>query len=957
MLDKQVSILSLDTGSMYTNTEMRMHMRIHTIRSERRILKTKMQELENQIDSEIAKLPFELDNDYKKAALEDIYIQLDNYESLYLLISKYRKYAAHYSHKTVTAKSLKQKLLDKLSRKTELNIKNSHKQIRCVRKDIYNEDGNIKDSLIVSLFDSFLTRTLGCEYGELCKDIIIMQVYFFSIFKDCLYNGFIFEGEKYIYLSSSAGQIRTKRALFIKESIWKKYEKTLMCGLTVDSINAKGGCNSNKYLAYMALTNSATDEWSEFDIDKTIVVNDFETQVLGTYDFIDDTNFSITRKTDYVPITHTDGCGIILPGAFGVHQKNKMIRLPFVKGLLSPFDFVRFIRENENASPIVKDIYGIEHNILAEGIEVILTKSMFKMWAYYNDWSQYKQYFKEYNCRAAFTNPEEDKKRSASINYQMLQSLTDITENEMRDIAKLSINKLNHFCDSKKSLLDFFGVVPENIDPTYFQQGLMLYENLLNDEYTKKVLRDNKNSIVKRYRAGKLKVKGKYTFVLPDLYAFCEYLFLGQSNPKGLLADGEVYCKLFPNKEKLDCLRSPHLYKEHAVRKNIAYVDNEKSKVVGEWFDTQAIYTSCFDLISKILQQDCDGDTLLVIPDDSIIKVAERNMNNIVPLYYIMKKALPAEINNENIYKGLIAAFTGCNIGQFSNDISKIWNSKTFVNGTDEEIKTAIQYVACLTAQNNYLIDGAKTLYIPEFPSNIKSGIQEYTKKKLPYFFQYAKDKKREQVEDKNKSFVNQLESIIPSPKISMKKINVEEVDYTMLMNDKAISAKAEFTERGRIIEDKTEELILKYIELAKVFIYKVDASAICKKIYSPLAKQNLIFNQIRKTVKNELKKIEKDENVITDKLVDFLYNKRQNESKGVLWICYGDYLIRNLKRNGCKNILKERQCKECGNWFYAYEKDTMSNMCADCYREYRKNRKLETQRERRKLMKSEQEK
>ena len=58
MLDKQVSILSLDTGSMYTNTEMRMHMRIHTIRSERRILKTKMQELENQIDSEIAKLPF-----------------------------------------------------------------------------------------------------------------------------------------------------------------------------------------------------------------------------------------------------------------------------------------------------------------------------------------------------------------------------------------------------------------------------------------------------------------------------------------------------------------------------------------------------------------------------------------------------------------------------------------------------------------------------------------------------------------------------------------------------------------------------------------------------------------------------------------------------------------------------------------------------------------------------------
>ena len=44
-----------------------------------------------------------------------------------------------------------------------------------------------------------------------------------------------------------------------------------MCGLTINKINAKGGNNVNKHLAYMALTNSATDEWPEFDIDKSIV--------------------------------------------------------------------------------------------------------------------------------------------------------------------------------------------------------------------------------------------------------------------------------------------------------------------------------------------------------------------------------------------------------------------------------------------------------------------------------------------------------------------------------------------------------------------------------------------------------------------------------------------------------------------------------------------------------------
>lgn len=40
------------------------------------------------------------------------------------------------------------------------------------------------------------------------------------------------------------------------------------------------------------------------------------------------------------------------------------------------------------------------------------------------------------------------------------------------------------------------------------------------------------------------------------------------------------------------------LYLEHAVRRNVAGV-NEESK---RWFQTSGIYTSCHDLISKILQ-------------------------------------------------------------------------------------------------------------------------------------------------------------------------------------------------------------------------------------------------------------------------------------------------------------------------------------------------------------------
>ena len=148
----------------------------------------------------------------------------------------------------------------------------------------------------------------------------------------------------------------------------------------------------------MALTNSATDEWEDFDIDKTIVINDYETNVSGVYDLVDDVDYSIKRINGLVPIPHTDGAGMMLPSL----GKNRMVRLPWIKGLLGVFDFVEFIKEN-NCSPIIEDIYGQKHNIIEEDIQIIFTASQFKMSKYYKDWNEYKEYFKKYKCSAGYT--------------------------------------------------------------------------------------------------------------------------------------------------------------------------------------------------------------------------------------------------------------------------------------------------------------------------------------------------------------------------------------------------------------------------------------------------------------------------------------------------------------------------------------------------------------------------
>lgn len=588
-LDSQVQILSVDTGSFYSNRELYLHKLNHKIRVERNELKPLLKKYETKfINGGLTKKEIHL---IQKGNVDEI----ECLTSIEKDINEYIRWYDIFKHKGKKAKEVKDRLLTLLENKTNANIQSNGKHnIRELR--FINEQGDD----IISVFDSSFTRTIGAKPDELCEDFMVVQVYYYSIIKSLIYFGFMYKGEKFIYFTSSAGQIRTKKTVFIKESVWNKYEKTIMCGLTIDDINKNGGNNPNKHLAYLALVNSATDEWKEFDIDKTIVVDDFETNVFGTYDLVSDEDYSIKRVSDYVPITHTDGAGMMLP----CMGKNRMVRLPWIKGLLGVFDFVKFIQTN-NCSPIIKDIYGDEHNVIEEDIQIILTKSQFKMYKHYTSWEQYKQYYKQYNCTAGYTNVEEDRIKDASINYQMLQTLTDIADDEILEIASSSINGLKNISSSVEDIKWAFGVTPYNLNKTAFQKSIEIYPDLLNDEYIKSQLREIKDSMIKKFKAGKLRVCGKYTFLLPDFYAACEYWFMGIDNPQGLLDDGEVFCWLFRKNDRLDCLRSPHLYIEHAVRNNIACVKYEnRQEQLREWYCTDAIYTSCHDLLSKILQFD-----------------------------------------------------------------------------------------------------------------------------------------------------------------------------------------------------------------------------------------------------------------------------------------------------------------------------------------------------------------
>jgi hypothetical protein len=826
-LDKQVYIYSVDTSAFYTDEENKIHAKM-----------LKLYRIKKNLTDKIIKIT---DNQERKN-----------------LLSKAKKKSTERINK------LKSELITHL---------NEHQSIRTLRED------SLRENAVIGMFDSALTRTIGMKVDQVSKSLLVVRVYYYQILKELIDDGFLYGGEKYIFFSASAGQIRTKKGVWIKESLWKQHEGALTCGLSIDEINSKGGSNANKLLAYKALTASASQQWYNFDIDKTIVVPDLETNVNSKFDFINRDTYEITPQDMSIPIEHTDGCGVILPKK---SKKAFMVRLPYVKGLLVPFAFDEFAKEKGNTK--VTDIYGKEWDIIEDDIHIIFTASQFKMKKYYSDWNDYKKRFKENKCQAVKLN-EEDIGEETRLNYQMLQTLTDVTDEELKKLSNDTIVDIHNLGTDKETMLRSLGATDANKFKNYYQEALMLYPELLNDDHSKKIIKEKKKSMIRDAVSGKLKIHGRYIYLIPDLYAFCERLFLKSENPKGLLNNGEVFCRIY-KEGKLDILRSPHLYKEHSVRSNTF---NEES---NKWFITNGIYTSIFDPISRILQCDFDGDKANVIQDELFIKIAERNMEGILPLYYEMSSANASIITNEKIYDSLLLAFKA-NIGEVSNNITKVFNNENI----------DLRVVKWLTAENNYIIDFAKSLYMPTRPQWVDKIIKEYIKSKVPHFFIEAKEKEMKNVEPLNSSTVNRLRKIIPNKAIKFEKI-AGKFDYRVLMSEEVKNIDREIIKEYRRLERSKQWLIRsngnKNRREGELFVYK--------------------------HIRNRLKEINQDEERTVNVLVEELYGRKKSPVKTTLWSCYGDILLSNMR----ENLKGTKQCECCGERIEDYKTKKYCESCAD---------------------------
>ena len=286
-------------------------------------------------------------------------------------------------------------------------------------------------------------------------------------------------------------------------------------------------------------------------------------------------------------------------------------------------------------------------------------------------------------------------------------------------------------------------------------------------------------------------------------------------------------------------------------------------------------------------------------------------MQNIVPLYYEMKKAQPVILNKDSIYQGMIKAYSTGNIGPYSNNISKIWNGEE----VDEEQLNVIRW---LCMENNYCIDMAKTLYMPTRPQEVNEIIKQYTKSKVPNFFIHAKDKTEEQVELPNASTMNKITSKIPDYKISYCD-TIGDFDYKVLTSGKY-----------NLTELQQKELVDVYDYWSKrrnsLFIHEANNHVNEKEMF--------VYQELRKRI---IEETGKNIDYIVDGLVEYLYANRKASKKQVLWACFGKEIVENTKKNLAN---ADPICPVCGKRFKPRDNANTKYCSNECYYKNEKERK-----------------
>lgn len=443
-------------------------------------------------------------------------------------------------------------------------------------------------------------------------------------------EGFRINGISYKRLLCTTGGVKTSTVVYVSDKIHQELKKRLS-----NNHNINIPLVPAKYSAYEALAASGSNvvSWPMSGDSKipggTIVVKDVMTKFLADVIDVDDSNYPNEPMVELkcnqeFENNASDGCGIMtielakrwngeLCGNYDKPLCGCNLRNAFTKGMVFPFDIIKFAEEINGASDehpdkyLIEDVWGTKRDI--RDAHLILTESQLKLWNCYNSWEDYYNSCIEnkYTFRVAKTASDyDDMDEVRQLNYQFIAPLR-LTQEDVKELIKPTVDEISDILggDYRKTLVYLCGskLNDDNImNADIISRAIMANPTLIGDDYVlNRVHRMIKRRITDA-KIGVLDVRGNFQILSGDLYALAQSMF--GMKVTGLLKSGEIYSKFWLNRgvDEVLCYRAPMSNEHSIVRQHICTNEDAKSwfkymesiAIVNAW-DTMPAALNGFD--------------------------------------------------------------------------------------------------------------------------------------------------------------------------------------------------------------------------------------------------------------------------------------------------------------------------------------------------------------------------
>ena len=551
-------------------------------------------------------------------------------------------------------------------------------------------------------------------------------------------------GVEYVRLMCGAGHARTNRSVYVRGGIFLELDERLRCGLSEGVVVAP-----SKWNAYYALSGSATERVSE---PRVVVVDDCEVEMAKVVEWVE--GEGLVEQERKLTFNLWDGMGLIsrekavewaVDLGLSYTPSAYVVRNAFCKGLVATFDFRRFGEEFSKSGEIV-DIYGKVHR--CEDVDVILTKSQFKMWGAYSSWDEYVE--NTHRCGLHWgvskvaPNPQLEKK-SVFTNYQFLQVLDfkqrdlekfcDYTVEWLKDVCGGDVNKLLLYLMGKAARSERLSDVWQRIGDPYVK-AMLLNHDLARDSYIRDRITRSVEKKVRLAKMGKLATDGNFQFMIADPYGLAQHAF--GLKVTGLLKEHEHYSQYW-NKigaKQVIAERAPLTW-----RSEVNVLNLQRTEEMDDWYhyiNSGIIYNVWGVDCMLAADSDYDGDIVYTTNNKYMLK----SVYGGVPITYEASKIQKVPLNYKDLYKYDAFAYNS-KIGYITNCSTTLYEMlRLYEEGSPEYDEIMKRLKLCRKAQGME-IDKAKIgAKVPSIPQHwLRRNGDEFNDKlvidKRPYFMRY----------------------------------------------------------------------------------------------------------------------------------------------------------------------------------------------------------------------------